>query len=822
MRAVVATVHNPWQPVSARHVRTLSRPRRIRALAPATSLPHVAILNGVPVLRAGWRRKLRDGDHLLFVCLPRGGGGSNGIIALVLTAFLAPYAVGLVSSVTRAAIGTLGQALITGVVGLAASALVNAVIPPPKPPSIANAPTASPTYNVQAQGNSARLDGPIPVQYGRLLAFPDFAAAPWTHFADNEQYLHQVLMLGQGHFDIEAIRIGDTPIANFPEIEVEIVEPGGAVSLFHTVVATASEVNGQEPEGEATGLDMAVGPFTASAPEQIAERIQVDIVAPRGLYKVNTSSGAFEPLEARIKVVARVIDDVGEPLGDWITLSSNVETLYYDTIWRAYDGNGAQVSAELPTVAFEDLPQICLFLDENGNCAQYATWQLESVSGALDDSGLGLDLSYESPTDHHVIQGASNPDAIRLSFDYPVAPARYEVAVMRLDKKSTNSSHAHEVLWGGLRAFLPNQTHFGDATVLAMRLRATNSLSAQASRQIGVVCTRKLPVWSPTDGWSEPVATESIAWALADACRASYGGVLRDGQIDLDWLARYDAIWAARGDTCGIRFDNALTLWEVLIQIAQCGRARPFLQGGVVRFVRDEPRDAPVALYSMRNIVRGSFSIDYLLPGDDTADAVDMDYFDARVWEKRTVREALPDAFAVKPARAALLGVTNKAQASREALYQARSNRYRRRLVKFETEMEGFLPALGDLIAISHAMPGWGVSGHVKTWDEPTRTLTVSEPPAWSETGQDYIVLRTRSGGLHGPLPCTPGSQADRIILDTVPELQIDTDGSREQTHYAVGPADQWGALAVVLGIRSRGINRAEINAVIEDQRVHV
>lgn len=819
MRAIVATVSNPWHPASGRQTRTLSRPRRIRALAPRTSLPHVAILNGTPVLRHAWSRKLRDGDHLLFVCLPRGGGGSNGIIALVLTAFLAPYAVGLVSTATGAAIGTLGQALITGVTGLAVASLVNAVIPPPKPPPIANSAAASPTYSLQAQGNSARLDAPIPVQYGRMLAFPDFAAAPWTHYADNEQYLHQVLLLGQGYFDIESIRVGDTEISNFPEIEIEIVEPGGAVSLFHTVVATASEVNGQEPEGGASGLEMAVGPFTASAPDQIAERIQVDIVAPRGLYKVNTGDGSFVPLDARIQVLARAIDDVGAALGDWITLSSDLETLYYEQIWRAYDNFGSVISSQLPTVAEADLPQICLALDKNGTCVQFATWILEAVDPGA--PGLGLDLSYQQPVDYHVIVGATNPDAIRLTFDYPVPPARYEVALLRLDTKSTKNTDAHEVLWGGLRAFLPNQDHFGDVTVLAMRLRATNSLSAQASRQIGVVCTRKVPIWTASGGWSEPVASESIAWALADACRASYGGVLQDAQIDLDWLARYDALWASRGDTCGIRFDNALTLWEVLIQIAQCGRARPYLQGGVVRFVRDEQREAPVALYSMRNIVRGSFSVEYLLPGDDTADAVDLDYFDSRVWEKRTVRAALPDAFAKKPARATIIGINNKAQAGREGYYQAASNRYRRRIVKFETEMEGFLPSLGDLVAIAHAMPGWGVSGHVVAWDEHTLTLTVSEPPAWPETGELYLVLRTRTGGVHGPLLCSPGLLSSHIVLAAAPDADIDTAGDRERTHYAIGPADQWSVLAVVLGVRARSINRAEIHAVLEDARVH-
>jgi len=60
---------------------------------------------------------------------------------------------------------------------LAGSAAINALLPVPKPFSL---PNPSPTYSLQAQGNSARLEQPIPVQYGRMLAWPDFAAQPYT------------------------------------------------------------------------------------------------------------------------------------------------------------------------------------------------------------------------------------------------------------------------------------------------------------------------------------------------------------------------------------------------------------------------------------------------------------------------------------------------------------------------------------------------------------------------------------------------------------------------------------------------------------------
>ena len=51
--------------------------RRVADLAPVTDQPFIAILNGEPLLRAGWGRRLIPGDELAFVLLPLGGGGAT-------------------------------------------------------------------------------------------------------------------------------------------------------------------------------------------------------------------------------------------------------------------------------------------------------------------------------------------------------------------------------------------------------------------------------------------------------------------------------------------------------------------------------------------------------------------------------------------------------------------------------------------------------------------------------------------------------------------------------------------------------------------------
>ena len=164
-------------------------------------------------------------------------------------------------------------------------------------------------------------------------------------------------------------------------------------------------------------------------------------------------------------------------------------------------------------------------------------------------------------------------------------------------------------------------------------------------------------------------------------------------------------------------FDQGVTVWEALTRIARCGRALPFLQGGTLRIVRDAPRTLPVALFGPRNIVKGSFRVQYVMPGEDTADAVTVTYFSERTWAPAEVTASLPDSAVDKPATVGLFGCTGAAHGEHEGLYMAAANRYRRRIVSFRTELEGLIPTYGDLIAITHDLPRWGQGGEVVAVD---------------------------------------------------------------------------------------------------------
>lgn len=366
---VVLHLHDPFEP-TAREIHKVRRPMTVRrfvsrrhALRRHTTVlerdgrrvrdfrqPTVCLLNGKPVLRANWSKVvIREADVVTFHALPRvegGGGGSNplGIVLAIAVAVAAPYLAPILAGAVFGAAsvaagglfaaGSIGLGLLTAGVGLALGAVAYGImslfVQPPPPTSAqigggsfgGTSSQASPTYTLQAQGNSARLGQPIPELFGQHLVYPDFAHVPYQSFSGNEQYLHYLLGVTQGWCSIDEVRVGETPVTSFPEIDWEMVEPGGTVptSLVDPMMLVSGDLAQIELPGTEGGSPWK-GPFIVNPATTVIDRVEIDYIAPEGLYYANDTGG----LDARgftIQLELRKIDDAGDPLGSWANLAT--------------------------------------------------------------------------------------------------------------------------------------------------------------------------------------------------------------------------------------------------------------------------------------------------------------------------------------------------------------------------------------------------------------------------------------------------------------------------------------------------------------------
>ncbi len=574
-------------------------------------------------------------------------------------------------------------ALIVSLVALVASVVIASMI---KPPVIGERQDADPVYSSRGQRNQNRRTSPIEDPYGRNRLWPSYAAAPYASYIGNNQILYQLFSLGHGEYDIEAIQIEDTAIDNFQEVEYEVIQPNGSVSLFPNNVVSSAAVVGLELLGPNEGLYPTTvsgdvnfpdsgwyGPFAANESNTEASQLQVDVIFPIGIYALTSRSGRQIPLGIDIIFEYRGIDSVGDPVGG-------------------------------------------------------GTWSTLKRDNA----------DYNSAT------------PIRQTWSKDVPLGRYEVRARRTDDKSEETGWAHTIKWEGLRAFLPSVVNYGEVTLLAVKAQATNNLQGEATSKINVIATRKVPIYdSASATWSAPTATRNPIWAFTNILKASYGGAMDDVNIDLDFLSTEAALAATRGETFDWVFDSRVTLWEALKAPAGAMRAVPMLNGAIVTIIRDQLRTVPSQMFSPDTMVKGSFKLQKSLISNDTNDGLVVEYIDHVTWKSETVDCFLPGDTGINPKRLNLKGVTDRTRAFRFGMYQRSVDRYENSQTRFQTGLEGMLATYGDLVRVSSDVPRWGQSGYIKSIiysASPAVGFVCSEPLEWEDGGNHVFATRDRFG----------------------------------------------------------------------------
>lgn len=136
-----------------------------------------------------------------------------------------------------------------------------------------------------------------------------------------------------------------------------------------------------------------------------------------------------------------------------------------------------------------------------------------------------------------------------------------------------------------------------------------------------------------------------------------------------------------------------------------------------------------------------------------------------------------------------LAGITGETHARREGLYQAAQNVYRR---KSRNGRRSLLPAYGSLVLYAGVLSGTGQAGDIVDWDEPTRTIELSEPFVFDPAAAGHSLTLVRDdGSIHPPIVCLPGLTENELVLGSVPDVELvvdDADRERPKSGLNGGP----------------------------------
>ena len=254
-----------------------------------------------------WRRvRPKAGAPLTALVVPgrRGGGGILSIVATIAIIAFAAWAapaiagsLGLVGAEGAAATfvaGSTGAKIVTGLIGgvitVVGGLLTSALVPPPSaaaPAALgfgAAASLSSPTYQITGVQNRSNPYGPIPRVFGERRIFPVLGAKAYTETLGDKRYFRLLLVAGYGPLSLDEIRIGNTPLDAFSNVELEIREgwPDDAPRALFTRRISETQLT--------VALTQAAS-WRTTRTENDAVSGSVDISFDRGLTYYNSGGG---------------------------------------------------------------------------------------------------------------------------------------------------------------------------------------------------------------------------------------------------------------------------------------------------------------------------------------------------------------------------------------------------------------------------------------------------------------------------------------------------------------------------------------------------
>lgn len=276
----------------------------------------VVYLSGEPISEEHWSRIKPKPDSVLVVKAVAEGPLVAGIGALI----------GTISSSIFAATGGLtlfGKVLMAGI-SIAGNFLLNALFParPPQLEQESNNQKAS--YSVSGSRNQAAPWEAVPVILGRHRVTPFFAAPQYTESQSEDQYLRCLFVWGYGVANVEDIRIGETPITQFQDVQIETSYGyGGAPDQPLTLYP-------RQTIEEQLSIDMKnVDGWHYRTTAENVDEISLDFVWPQGNYYISMADGKKHDLNFVVWVQARRLPD-----GAWFSLPTIQGTFIWTSTFR--------------------------------------------------------------------------------------------------------------------------------------------------------------------------------------------------------------------------------------------------------------------------------------------------------------------------------------------------------------------------------------------------------------------------------------------------------------------------------------------------------
>lgn len=572
----------------------------------------LVMINGEVITPDRWTNLVpaAGANVVVSTSLHGGGGGKNPLRTLltIVVMVVATYVTGGGAATAGGwfAAGSASASVAGAAITIGGMMLVNAIAPI-RPPALQGSASASaaesPTYSLSGGQNDIRRFGVVPVVLGTHKHTPPLGAMSYTEILGNDEYLRMLVVWGYGPLQIKDLKIGETPITNFSDVEIQTVEGWSTdpdITLFPRDVY-------QDQVG--TDLTYSAG-WVQRTSQPNASVLSVDIVFPRGLTVINDAGQRIArtvEFELRYRKVGdvtwidvpRTVTKTVQTVSGWDFITSpffhyGIYIDDYSGIASYAQGTGAIAGKILVGEVYLEYIKTGLYDGEwYPRIINYSAPEVTGFTCTLLSSS-SVSVSAGTLSVGMLSTRRATAQAVRVGRKWNVDDGyQYEVAIRRTTADSTDDRTIDSCVWTILRTFqMGHPTDFRQPLAMtALRIKATEQLSGAISN-LNATVTSYANVWDGSN-WDTILPTNNPAALMRLVLMGPANERRRTAaQVDQDSLAEFYDFCDENGYAFNMVRDFVASVWSTCADIAAAGRASVTLPNGkwgVVMDVADRP-----------------------------------------------------------------------------------------------------------------------------------------------------------------------------------------------------------------------------------------
>jgi len=752
------------------------------------------------------------------------------IIVMVVAWYAAPAIIGASGSILGLSTAA-STALVAGAITVVGGLIVNALIPAPKPSyspndtpsSVGSSMDSTQTYTwgpttLQAQGI------PIPHVYGTHRVYGNVIGGYVNDGYKDDQFANVLVGTSMGPIaGLSEFWINDIPVSNMRGVSIEAryghIDQPATSFFYHTLVEHSMSL----------GLNEGAPVFWTSINDDF-DALEIEIQWPQGLYRQPTPAEQQQisevlqyypqyASELSVKFVAQTVSvhvrklgtNIWIPVtrevhqtvtevhhGHWsagrwntiteqvgIDMSSGIGVPIYETkeVWeeveRGSDVQDDHIEGEIYTL----LPSHPRYWELLYWTQIYGYWKWHWI-----EEGVEIVYGTELVDYYTVNRAVTQP--VRCMWRIDGLPhGQYEVR-MQVTPASANKTDQMDRRYVSSITEVSYDVHtYPRLATVAIHALATDQLNG--SLRFSCLCKGKLvqvyrngvrsiewsdnPAWVMLDVLSQPVINNALQIVRFDGYSTDAG---RFDIPKFEELAAYcdELVPDGYGGTerrfifNGV-FDGEQSAWEAALEVGTMCRATPFFLGTKVTLAIDKPTDVS-QLFTVGNIELDSFE-EVFLPMEERAAEIEIDFTDQTSNYERQKITVMHEELNLRTNRVSLQpkGETRPSGAWRIGMYQLANNLYIKRTAAITVNLDAIASTLGDVVAVQHDVPHWGMQGGrlaSATIAGGFTTAIQLDEPVTIEAGKAYAVLLRREDGSMVTRTVTNGvGTTDTLVLSS-------------------------------------------------------